>query len=106
MTQPSIPEPIVRSDRGFLTYAGGPIPTDYGHDINVYESSAAFGPHVWLSVVDSPRVEGRNAHLTLRQAVLLRGALDQFIQGVPERWEHGAELLANAEAGIDDGGAA
>jgi hypothetical protein len=102
VTVPTIPGPVLRSDRGFLAYAGGPIPTDYGHDINVYESSAADGPHVWLSIGDSPRVDGRNAHLNLRQAILLRGALDQFIQGVPDRWERGAEMLANAEAGIEE----
>jgi hypothetical protein len=103
MTEPTIPAPVVRNDRGFLAYAGGSIPTDYGHEISVYESSAASGPHVWLSVGDSPHVDGHTAHLSLRQAILLRAALDQFIQGVPERWECGAEILAHAQAGVDDG---
>lgn len=83
----TIPDPVVGNDRGFLVYAGGPIATDYGHDINVYESSAAKGPCVWLSVGESTVVKGSNAHLTLDQAKMVRAALDQFIEGVEERWE-------------------
>jgi hypothetical protein len=92
----SIPEPTPTNDRGFLAYAGGPITTDYGHEVSVYESSAASGPHAWLKISDSPRVDGRNAHLSLAQAITIRAALDQFIEGVPERWDRGAELLDEA----------
>lgn len=90
-------EPTPSNDRGFLAYAGGPIPTTYGHTIRVQESSAASGPHVWLFISDSPLVEGHNPHLDLGQALALRAALDQFIESVPERWEDGAEMLADAK---------
>lgn len=94
---PSLPEPTVNS-RGFLSFGGGPIKTTYGHDmevygINVYESSAARAPHVWVATEASPEVNSPHAHLCLSQAILLCAALDQFIQGVPERWEHGQRLL-------------
>lgn len=91
----TVPDPVA-NDRGFLTYTGGPIPTDYGHEITIQESSAASGPHVWLFVGDSTMVLGHDPHLTLAQAIRLRAALDQFIQGVPERWNNGQEKLDRA----------
>lgn len=91
-----IPDPVETNDRGFLTYAGGPIATDYGHTITVRESSAAEGPHVWLFIGESERTEKGSPHLSLAQALMLRAALDQFIDGVPERWGGGGELLAEA----------
>jgi hypothetical protein len=91
-----ISDPVETNDRGFLTYAGGPIATDYGHTITVRESSAAEGPHVWLFVTDSMKSNKINPHLSLAQAIALRAALDQFIDGVPERWDGGDELLAEA----------
>ena len=92
----SVPEPTPTNDRGFLAYAGGPIATTYGHEIRVQESSAARGPCVWLAVGDSEIVDGHSAHLSLAQAITLRAALDQFIESVPERWDRGKELLAEA----------
>jgi hypothetical protein len=92
----SIPEPAATNDRGFLAYAGGQIATDYGHEISVYESSAAKGPCVWLAVGDSALAPGHSAHLALVQAMKVRAALDQFIEGVADRWERGAELVAEA----------
>lgn len=38
-----------RGDRGFYSY-GRPLQTCYGDIVEVYESSSAEGPHVWLSV--------------------------------------------------------
>lgn len=95
-----IADPTPTNDRGFLTYTGGPIDTDYGHTITVRESSSAEGPKVWLFISDSPTVPGHDPHLTLEQAIALRAALDQFIEGVPERWEGGAERLAAAKTQV------
>lgn len=107
MTDPTVKPPTPANDRGFLAYAGGPIPTSYGHEIRVQESSAASGPHVWLFISDSSRVEGHNPHLSLDQAVALRAALDQFIEGVPERWDGGEQLLAETKRRVlGNGGAA
>lgn len=97
---PAVKEPTPANDRGFLAYAGGAIPTSYGHTIRVQESSAASGPHVWLFVDDSPSVAGKNPHLDLDQAIALRAALDQFIEGVPDRWDGGQLMLNEAKARV------
>lgn len=96
----SVSEPTPSNDRGFLTYAGGPIETSYGHTIRVQESSSASGPHVWLFIGDSPQVPGHDPHLNLEQAIALRAALDQFIQAVPERWNGGQAMLDEATARV------
>ncbi|MET9517435.1 hypothetical protein [Streptomyces sp. NPDC002994] len=94
----AINEPAPTNDRGFLLYGGEPIQTDYGHTIRVTESSSADGPHVWLFVDESEVVPGPpNPHLNLEQAIRLREALDQFIEGVPDRWTDGAKMLAEAK---------
>ncbi|WP_331764824.1 hypothetical protein [Streptomyces sp. NBC_01238] len=93
-------EPTPSNDRGFLTYMGGPIKTSYGHTVRVQESSAASGPHVWLFISDSTQVPEHNPHLNLEQAIALRAALDQFIQGVPEQWEDGQQMLDEAMARV------
>lgn len=87
--RPEAPAPVANG-RGFLSYAGGSFDTDRGHEIHVYESSSAEGPHVWLSM------DGEAAHLALAQAIRLRAALNQFIEGVPKRWGRGEEMLAEA----------
>lgn len=92
-----ISDPTPINDRGFLAYAGGPIKTSYGHTINVYESSAASAPHVWVAVSESREVDGHNAHLTLEQAIMLRAALDQFIEGVAAAGDAAAEMVAEAK---------
>ena len=97
---PTVHEPTPSNDRGFLTYAGGPIPTDHGHQIRVQESSVGDGPHVWLFISESPQVEGRDPHLSLEQALVVRAALDQFIEGVPDRWENGDQRLADAKRAV------
>lgn len=93
---PSIGEPTPNG-RGFLTYGGGEIPTSYGHTIRVQESSAASGPHVWLFISGSSRVPGHDPHLSLADALRVHAALGQFIDGVPERWQHGDITLARAK---------
>ncbi|MER6067085.1 hypothetical protein ABT167_39385 [Streptomyces sp. NPDC001792] len=87
-------EPVPSDDRGFLLYGGRSIPTAYGHDIRVQESSSAEAPHVWL-FIDGSRI-ARDPHLNLAQAIAVHAALGQFIDSVPKRWENGAELLADA----------
>jgi hypothetical protein len=87
------------SERGFEQY--GAVETDHGHRLRVYESSAARGPHVWLNVclADEHRgikPEEATAHLSLFHAMELRGLLDDYIEGVPERWEKGASLYHEA----------
>lgn len=101
MSEPNTASPLVgppapMSERGFLQYAGGPIATVYGHRVSVYESSAASSPHVWMDVSDSPLVGGHTPHMSLDQAIMLRAALDQFINGVPERWTGGEQMVAQA----------
>lgn len=47
------------TDRGFKHMP--PIPSKYGGDVKVYESSAAIGPHLWLraeSPVDMNKPDG------------------------------------------------
>lgn len=92
--------PTPANDRGFLTYTGGPIETSYGHTVRVQESSAASGPHVWLFIGDSASVKGHDPHLSLDQAVMLRAALDQFIEGVAEQWEDGEEMVSEAKRNV------
>lgn len=90
------------NERGFEQY--GDIETAYGHVIRVYESSAASGPHVWVSTVQTEETGARcgmepeeaTAHLNLVQAMRLRARLDEFIQGVPTRWTRGAAMYENA----------
>jgi hypothetical protein len=94
---PTISEPVPASDRGFNLYGGREIPTSYGHTIRVQESSAASGPHVWLFISDSPQAEGHSPHLSLEQSIAVHAALGQFIDGVAEGWEGGAEMVAEAK---------
>lgn len=93
--------PKPNNDRGFTNYTGGSITTSYGHPVDVYESSAAVGPHVWLSVGDSPELPPpttpyRAAHLTLPQAVAIREALGRFIENVRTGWEDGEQMVQAA----------
>lgn len=56
------------SDHGFKHYA--PIATTYGHEVKVYESSAAVMPFVWLAI------DERAAHLTFEQAQAVIATLE------------------------------
>ncbi len=76
---------VVYSTRG-LKYTE-PIDTTYGHRVQVYESSAAEGVHIWLAVdrdcrpgVPITEEESAHAHLTLAQAEGLRDRLDYLIR--------------------------
>lgn len=74
------------TDRGFKHYE--PIETSYGHEIRVYESSAATRPCIWLSVKlteEESRNSGiapceANAHMTIEQAEMVRDAIDTAIK--------------------------
>jgi len=93
---PLLGEPTPSNDRGFLLYGGQPIYTSYGHEVRVQESSSAEDPHVWLFIGESALTRKQDPHLSLEQAIAVHAALGQFIDGVPERWEDGAQLLADA----------
>lgn len=85
---PEIPTYEV-TERGFKRYK--PVATDYGHEIFVYESSAASGPRVWLSIEPTERSTELGvspqgpAHLTPEQArvliATLQAALANHYQG-------------------------
>lgn len=93
---PPLPDAAPRNDRGFLVYGGGPVETDYGHEVRIQESSAASGPKVWMFISDSPIAEGHDPHLSLVDAIEIRDRLTQFIDGVAERWTNGERFLEEA----------
>lgn len=75
------------SERGFARFKT--VTCEYGSEVKVYESSAASGPRVWLSIDDSAWRSAAqkqkdcpghsSAHLTLDQARKIRGELDAAI---------------------------
>jgi len=71
---------ITTSARGFEHY--GSTETAYRNTVSVYESSAASGPHLWLSIDDDA-----TAHMTLEQAKEIRDRLDFAIRRAGERWD-------------------
>lgn len=83
----------VVSDRGFRHYE--PIRTDYGHEVRVYESSAAMEPCLWLALELTDEAaadahsgiapEAATAHLTIGQATAVRDALSAAIDGHYQR---------------------
>jgi hypothetical protein len=78
------PEEGTLSSRGFRFM--DPVPSDYGGEVRVSESSSAMGPHLWLRVtypVDLNEPEGDMAegvaHLKLDDAARLRDQLTTLI---------------------------
>lgn len=74
-----------RSDRGFTHMR--PVPSSYGGNVAVYESSAAEHPHIWLRVqcpTDLNRPDGpiteAVAHLPIEGAELLYKQLGHLIE--------------------------
>ena len=70
------------SHRGFKHY--DPVPTDYGHEVRVYESSAAMSPHIWLAIELKEAVGGidpvvAHAHCSIEQAEKIRDNLSAAI---------------------------
>jgi len=70
------------SDRGFKHYPL--IRTSYGHLLRVYESSAAFEPHLWLAVDAKDTSNGddgeMHVHLAEQEARELRDLLDWALE--------------------------
>lgn len=95
------PAPLVpileRGDRGFHGY-GEPFTDSYGAEIEVYESSSAEAPHVWLNIV-GPTGDGRSnasnppgtatAHLSEDEARALIARLQTWLDEIPTRWNRG-----------------
>lgn len=73
------------TDRGFDHLPS--IRSEYGGEVRVYESSAASGPHVWLTATspvdmnrpDGPMVEAR-MHLTAENAWNLAEQLQHLVK--------------------------
>lgn len=96
-----------KTDRGFKHYE--PIPITRDNAVRVYESSAADGPHLWVTL-DDPF-----GHLTLEQATYLRDTLTtaiarhyQLPQTDPNDWKPGdpCNACGSTDTGISgDGGA-
>jgi hypothetical protein len=78
-------QPHTVSDRGFRHF--DEIPSKCGGGVRTYESSAASGPHVWVSI-ECPEDLNRPlgvftqavAHLTLDDATRLRDQLTWLIE--------------------------
>lgn len=73
--------PYTVSDRGFIHWA--PVATTYGHEVTVYESSAAEQACMWLSLGkgqthDSEDTD-RSAHLTYEQALQVHGRIGAWL---------------------------
>jgi hypothetical protein len=87
MDDGGIPEPnpfTYYTDRGFLMFDD--FRTDYGHRMEVQESSAAEEPCVWVRIrssdmdrATSSLTASATAHLTVGHAARLRDALDRFV---------------------------
>jgi hypothetical protein len=81
---------VTFTDRGFKHM--DPIPSEYGGQIHVIESSAAIGPHIWLTASapanlnqpEGPAVDAR-LHLTLANAALLRDQLSFLVDNHYQR---------------------
>lgn len=75
--------------RGFCIYAT--VKDDRGATLDVKESSAANGPHVWLftesgHVYQSSLPGSGSMHLNAEQAARVRDALTAFLDQIPHRW--------------------
>ena len=69
------------SERGFVHWT--PVPTTYGHEVKVYESSAAEQACMWLAI--SPKLHGQDcgeqcAHLTYEQALEVHGRIGAWLE--------------------------
>jgi len=72
------------SDRGFKYFM--PTMTDYGHNIRIYESSAAMEPCLWMAAERAQedcrgglKPEAVHIHMTLEQAREIHGKLGNAI---------------------------
>lgn len=82
---------LKRNDRGFHAY-GKRQECTRNTAIDVYESSAADGPHLWLSLHEDAHVFTRpepgqaSAHLSRPQAERLIARLQTWVDEIPGRW--------------------
>lgn len=80
-----------RGGRGFHTY-GKEMRCTYRTRIQVYESSAASGPHLWLKLETDREMLGKQpqgegtAHLNPKQARMLIDRLQTWLDEIPARW--------------------
>ena len=79
---------ITTTSRGFHQY-GSSVETTYGHDVKVYESSAASGPHVWLSIDPGVPTDVLAAHLNEVPARSVVARLQAWLDEIPTRWRAG-----------------
>ena len=66
------------SDRGFRAF--GPVTTAHGDTVQITESSAANGPHLWLNTINGSDGDNVTAHLTLAAAEQIRDQLTWFLE--------------------------
>ena len=60
-----------------------PIPSEYGGEVTVFESSAASGPHIWLKAREAMRGEPERTvalHLTAENAWRLAEQLQMLVR--------------------------
>ena len=78
---------ITATSRGFHEY-GKEVTCTYGNSVQVYESSSAMGPRVWLRVVDKlgDKVDDACAHLNEEQAREVIARLQAWVDEIPSRW--------------------
>lgn len=104
------PEAYEVTDHGFVHWA--PVKTGYGHEVKVYESSAATSPaHMWLRIEGEAHLSGEShphpgiafgiasagiaAHLSYEQALRVHASIGAWL----ERHKAGfATARANAYA--------
>ncbi len=82
-----------RSDRGFHGYGKEPLKCTYNGTAEVYESSAADGPRVWLKVEDGYPIKASSVegvaylHLDKEQVLDLIDRLQTWVDEIPSRWD-------------------
>jgi hypothetical protein len=93
---------VEKSARGFSYWEE--FETTYGHKLQVGESSAAMGPHLWLRVNKDEPVHGGElpaanvgVHLNLSQALRLRRSLDAAIKKQVADWQDVGSYLSPEE---------
>lgn len=69
------------TDRGFIHWT--PISTTYGHEVKVYESSAAEQACMWLAISEGKVADHngeRTAQLTYEQALQVHGRIGAWLE--------------------------
>ena len=91
------------TERGFVWLGVAPIKCTYGRLVEVYESSSASGPRVWVSV-ENPTVVGAKAaaHLNPEQARELRDRLDRWLASVSEEDSDIHDLIERSSLGTPE----